>query len=220
VGIAALAAGCGGAVEDGLTSGNETGDAGSGNTGEAGSGNTGEAGSDNGGEAGSGNSGEAGSGNSGVAGSSNGEAGSGNTGEAGSGNSGEAGSGNGQAGSGNTGNCDVSMCDDADVGGFITLPGCCPDNGGGCGLDVSAAEQFIGVSGCIELDQEGRQDDQCPAEVRPAQPPVPETEFPGCCRPNNSCGYWVDMSQYGVPSFGCIDPAAIGGPSVGLPCNY
>jgi hypothetical protein len=215
MGIAALAAGCGGAIEDGLHSGGpdeQGGSGGSSSNDDANDGdeNSGSAGDDSGTDGGTdgGGTGEAGSGSTGVAGS-------GNTGEAGSGNTGGS-----SSGGGTDGQCEVSQCESADVGGFISLPGCCPDNGGGCGLDVSAAEQYAGVTGCIELDQEGHIDPQCPTETRPAQPPIPETEFPGCCRPDNSCGYMVDMSQFGVPSFGCADASVLGGPSVGVPCNY
>ena len=205
VGIAALTAGCGGAVDDGLV--------GNGTLGQGGSGGAGASnGSSDGGDDGISTGGEDG-GNAGTAGSGSG--GSGIAGSGGSGNTAGTGS-----GGGNTGNCDVSTCESVNVFGVMELPGCCPDNGGGCGLDVSAAEQYAGVTGCIELDQEGNIDDGCPTESRPGQQGLPPMDFPGCCRPNNSCGYWVDMSQYSIPSFGCVDPSAVGGPPGGIPCNY
>ena len=64
-------------------------------------------------------------------------------------------------------------------------------------------------AGCQPLAQPGTVDTSCPAS-----PKVPlgstglEIAFPGCCRPDNVCGYQVD----GIPGLlkiglGCIDSA-------------
>lgn len=178
VGIAALAAGCGGAVADGLTGEGNPEPDGSGGTSSSDDGNTDGTDDD--------------SGNTGGTDDEGNTDGTGNTGNTG-----------GAGNTGNTGNCDPSQCESASILGQ-PLAACCPPGGGGCGLDVSPTAQYTGITGCIERDQPGKQDPSCPSESIETGYGAP-LQLSGCCRPTGECGYLVNIPM--APSFGCVDPA-------------
>ena len=103
--------------------------------------------------------------------------------------------------------CGAAACADADLLGFITLPGCCPMNApqDKCGLDLSGVAQFIGVSlGCVELDQAGDLDATCPDQHIDAMGQM--VTLPGCCRPDMLCGNVVDFTMVAPGTdFGCVN---------------
>ena len=72
------------------------------------------------------------------------------------------------------------------------LPPCCTDTNV-CGLDLSAT---AGQPACIERDAPGVEDAACPAAMVGGG----LLTFPGCCRPDGTCGVLVDL----VP-LGCVD---------------
>lgn len=124
----------------------------------------------------------------GTAGTESGTAGTTNVGTAGTG-VGTAGTGVGTAGTTagtGTGNpfppgTGCNNCQDANVGGQLTLASCCAEAAGGgetCGLDLSS----LGMPGCLERDGAGTPDDTCPSSNQQV------ITLPGCCRPDGKCG--------------------------------
>jgi len=121
--------------------------------------------------------------------------------------------------------CGATSCMDfPNVGGLITIPGCCADDmTSACGGTVSGGEIPIcsvitAIScdaGCIELDQPGdltpgpdgmpgTEDDECPS-ITFNVPPSDMSTAPGCCRPDGQCGYLGDFSgDLNGPNFGCV----------------
>jgi hypothetical protein len=92
----------------------------------------------------------------------------------------------------------------------FTIPACCADaKTGQCGLDSSLLALFgpSFTEACQPLAQPGTPDASCPSS---ASTPVTGTglsiTFPGCCRPNHSCGYELNtiagVFQVGL---GCVD---------------
>lgn len=117
--------------------------------------------------------------------------------------------------------CGASLCGDADLLGFITLPGCCPTDAppDKCGLDLTAVAQFIGVSlGCVELAQAGDLDKTCPDQNVSAMGQM--VTLPGCCRPDNLCGNVVDFSQVAPgTNFGCVQGSTFLDGGAAPPCG-
>ncbi len=103
----------------------------------------------------------------------------------------QCGVGGGGAGGGG-GQCVPDQCPPAQVGNFATP--CCAGNA--CGLSVS----LLGPE-CIERDQPGSPDPDCPDQQLMGFP------LQGCCKPNRQCG--VLDSFLGL---GCVDPAQFGAP--------
>lgn len=79
------------------------------------------------------------------------------------------------------------------------LAPCCPATGG-CGVALPGG-MGLGV-GCVPLAAPGRLDPGCPELGRVAGLPL---RFPGCRRPDGSCGYFVNV--FGV-DLGCTDVAS------------
>jgi Mn2+/Fe2+ NRAMP family transporter len=190
--------GCGGSTDDTSPTTSAAGTAGTGTAG-TGTAGTGTAGT---GTAGTGTAGTGTAGMSGGAGTAG--AGGSATAGAGGGTSGMSGA-SGTGGSSSTLMCGTETCMSTTVQ-ILTLDACCPDGTENrCGLDVTAAGQFImGLKGCMELDQPGDLDASCPDFMAMG------VTAAGCCRPEGMCGVVADFSGFGVPSFGCVDPAKIG----------
>ena len=94
--------------------------------------------------------------------------------------------------------CDLGSCDPApSLPVPIPIESCC--DGDKCGLDIAG-------QGCLERDQPGEIDPDCPdvdlSAIFPAPFPLPP--LPGCCRPDGTCGGFED-----TVGFGCfqLDPA-------------
>jgi hypothetical protein len=93
---------------------------------------------------------------------------------------------------------------------YPPIPACCAGpNEDECGLDGSRFEEFGAVfeDPCQPLDQPGEEDTECPSS-----PPVPTDfgmlDFPGCCKPEGTCGYLVN-DAFGLVTLGlgCVDAA-------------
>ena len=85
------------------------------------------------------------------------------------------------------------------VGGLLQTPCCTPS--GACGV--------LNFFTCVELDQPGSIDPNCPSTNLMGFPAA------GCCRPDGKCGY--QDATYG---FGCVDPiqfALPAGPTCSAP---
>lgn len=101
--------------------------------------------------------------------------------------------GGGSGGSGGGGNtCVPADCPPAPIA-QIGTPCCSPNDK--CGLEVS----FIGA-GCIERDQPGTPDPDCPSQS------FSGFNLAGCCRPDGKCG--VRDTFIGL---GCVDITAVTG---------
>ncbi len=143
---------------------------------------------------------------------------------------GSAGSG-AHSGSGNSGNGSVARAGTAGTAGDaivcgskscsgvvlplveLPIPGCCADEAtSSCGLDSSALASFgpMFAETCQPLAQPGTPDDDCPQSTKtPVALPNGGTlalQFPGCCRPNHTCGYQLDTVEglFRV-GLGCVD---------------
>lgn len=120
----------------------------------------------------------------------------------------------GTAGSGaapTTVSCGTATCDSVVIPIVdVTVPGCCADPATSrCGLDSSAlptsGPTFSEV--CQPLAQPGTADTSCPLSPKvPIEFGGVEVQFPGCCRPDHTCGYKLDkiagVIQVGL---GCVD---------------
>ncbi|MCB9585165.1 MAG: hypothetical protein H6718_07190 [Polyangiaceae bacterium] len=147
-------------------------------------------------------------------GGSAGNAGSAGTGAGGSGGSGAAGAGGTGGGGGGSVMCGTENCNDYSILGF-NIPACCPDGiDNQCGVDVSQAEQFIGITGCVQENAPGDLDSSCPAYS-----PVAQLSFPGCCLPSGVCGNVADISAFGGPNMGCVDINAATDAGASQPCG-
>ncbi len=100
--------------------------------------------------------------------------------------------------------CGSKTCQDHDVGGLITLPGCCDElRVDSCGVDLAPAAQLLTVpEGCTELNQPGDPDTSCPAmDFEALGTPV---TFDGCCLPTGMCGVRANLPIGGL-DFGCLN---------------
>jgi hypothetical protein len=94
------------------------------------------------------------------------------------------------------------------VVGFI--PPCCADaKTSQCGLDSSELASFgptFPVT-CQPLGQPGAKDPACPnSPETPVEGTGLSLSFPGCCRPNHTCGYQLDTVGGVIAlGLGCVD---------------
>ena len=90
------------------------------------------------------------------------------------------------------------------------IPGCCADaSTNHCGLDSSVLATVAPIfsEACQPLAQPGTIDASCPVSPKvPLQDSGLTIDFPGCCRPDHTCGYMLD-SIAGVfkVGLGCVD---------------
>ncbi|MEZ4369499.1 MAG: hypothetical protein R3B07_01680 [Polyangiaceae bacterium] len=165
-----------------------------------------------GGTAGTGGSATAGTG--GTGGSTGGTGGTAGSGAAGAGGAGAAGAGGVGGSAGGSVMCGTANCNDYSIFTF-NIPACCPDGvENKCGVDVSQAEQFIGITGCVEENAPGDPDSSCPVFA-----PVAQVSFPGCCLPSGVCGNVLDISSFGGPNMGCVDVNAATDAGASQPCG-
>ena len=94
---------------------------------------------------------------------------------------------------------DVSGCSPCESlnGSLGGVPACCTDDNQ-CGADLSA---LGGSAGCVERDQPGSQDMQCP-EVSIM---MGGFQIPGCCLPSGECGIVIMR----LAPLGCIEPSVV-----------
>ncbi|MGE0325589.1 MAG: hypothetical protein AB7S68_24905 [Polyangiaceae bacterium] len=153
-------------------------------------------------------------GTGGTGGSTGGTGGTAGSGAAGAGGAGAAGAGGG-GGSGGGVECGTENCPSYNIQGFVDIPACCPDGiDNQCGVDVSQAEQFIGITGCMQTNAPGDLDNSCdPFE------PFQGFSFPGCCLPSGTCGNLVDTSGFGGPNMGCVDTNSFTDAGAPKPCG-
>jgi hypothetical protein len=92
-------------------------------------------------------------------------------------------------------------------GDYPPIGACCAGNAV-CGLDGTRFEEY-GVSfddACQPRDQPGEEDDECPSST-PAVTDFGMLDFPGCCKPEGTCGYLVNdafnLVEFGL---GCVLP--------------
>lgn len=109
--------------------------------------------------------------------------------------------------------CGSKTCRDVVIAqADFTIPACCADAAtSSCGLDSTVLAMFGPTfpEACQPLAQPGNKDATCPASP---QSPVAGTAltiaFPGCCRPDNSCGFQLDSIGGLIPlGLGCVDSA-------------
>lgn len=166
---------------------------------------------------GTGGSGGSAAGTGGTSGGSAGTGGAG-TGGGGTGGGGTAGGGTGGGGTGGSGGgveCGTENCPSYNIQGFVDIPACCPDGiENQCGVDVSQAEQFIGITGCMQTDAPGDPDTSCPEFE-----PFTGFAFPGCCLPSGMCGNVVDTTGFGGPNMGCVDTNSFTDAGAPQPCG-
>jgi MYXO-CTERM domain-containing protein len=116
--------------------------------------------------------------------------------------------------------CGNKTCSGWSVGGAISIPACCSgQNQNKCGAFVTDQLASFGLPpGCHEIDQVGKLGCDCPS--LPLDTPIGPIELPGCCREAGStCGVVADLSGYGGPNMGCIDPSVVDGGTAN-PCSY
>lgn len=94
----------------------------------------------------------------------------------------------------------------------FTIPACCADAATNhCGIDSSVLATFGPTfpDACQPLDQPGTLDATCPASPETPLAGTPLTiKFPGCCRPDHTCGYRLDSIGGLIPlGLGCVDSA-------------
>jgi hypothetical protein len=92
---------------------------------------------------------------------------------------------------------------------FVVPPCCSNETTGQCGLDSSALSSFGPTlsESCQPLAQPGTKDATCPDSPMTAAQGL-AISFPGCCRPNHSCGYQLDSVAGLFPlGLGCVDAA-------------
>lgn len=93
----------------------------------------------------------------------------------------------------------------------LPIPGCCADaKSSHCGLDSSGLDSsgmMTFADACQPLDQPGTADVTCPVSPDVPVPSVGLTiNFPGCCRPDHTCGYDLDtLSGLTKLGLGCVD---------------
>lgn len=92
----------------------------------------------------------------------------------------------------------------------FTIPACCSDaETSRCGIDSSVLAMFGPTFSepCQPLDQPGTPDDSCPkSQKTPISGTQLTVEFPGCCRPDHTCGYELDTIGGFIPlGLGCVD---------------
>jgi MYXO-CTERM domain-containing protein len=149
-----------------------------------------------------------------------GAAGAGTAGSAGGG--GTSGSDAGAAGSGGFAgelSCGNKTCTGWSIS-TITIPPCCAGpQQQKCGAFVGDQLAGFGLPpGCHEIEQVGKVGCECPA--LPISTPLGGIDLPGCCREASStCGAMADLSQFGGPDMGCIDPSMVDG-GTSTPCSY
>jgi hypothetical protein len=105
------------------------------------------------------------------------------------GGSGGQGAGSGGAPAGTGGSSGPTECSGAPCTNTAGLEACCTESG-----ECGAFYPSLGVTGCIELDQDGRVDPSCPTLFGMAT---------GCCRPTGFCGAFYTRA------FGCLDVHAL-----------
>jgi hypothetical protein len=117
----------------------------------------------------------------------------------------------------------AESCDSARVGAlgqFVHIDPCCAGAEEACGLNTQFLDQTGATFGesCQPKNQPGELDESCPATAAGSVPfgaiMVPLNPFPGCCRPNGTCGVQVneivvmigpEPSSVGDLSLGCVD---------------
>jgi len=112
--------------------------------------------------------------------------------------------------------CGAETCDSEAVAGLYHINPCCAADSA-CGLDTTflaaVGAQFSEV--CQAHDQPGTDEGSCPAVTGLMVPvqgvPLPLEAFPGCCRPDGTCGVVVNDVRAGFPlatlNLGCVDAA-------------
>jgi hypothetical protein len=135
------------------------------------------------------------------------------------GHSGSGNSGNGaRAGSAGSAAPTPITCGSKSCSGLVipiqsfVVPPCCADaETSHCGLDSSVLATFgpTFAEACQPLAQPGTKDSACPASpATPVEGTGLSLSFPGCCRPNHTCGYQLDTIGGAFPlGLGCVDAA-------------
>ena len=137
-------------------------------------------------------------------------------GKGGAGGSAGAGGSSGSGGSaGSTGDggltCGSNTCTGWKVGGLVNVAPCCAGAAmDKCGAQVdSTIEALTSIpQGCYETEQPGNQECACPRSPEFDNPLEPGTKasFPGCCRSDSTCGYFLDLTSSDGPNIGCTAP--------------
>ena len=92
----------------------------------------------------------------------------------------------------------------------FTIPGCCADaETNHCGLDSSVLAMVAPTfsEACQPLAQPGSADSSCPNSPKVAlQDSGVTIDFPGCCRPDHTCGYQLNSIAGAFKlGLGCVD---------------
>ena len=118
--------------------------------------------------------------------------------------------------------CGGIQCESWNVLELVEAPACCLTQAPGtCGADLGQVASALGSSlqdPCLELDAPGVPDATCNGLdfTNPITGAI-ET-FPGCCKPDGTCGVVADLSiSMSGPNLGCTSPTLIGDPVV--PCG-
>lgn len=104
--------------------------------------------------------------------------------------------------------CGKSICEDIPVPFIGALTACCPKEAmdpDKCGVDITPITAFVPLPpGCMELNQEGKDDPTCPIQTVSAMGNM--IDLPGCCRPNGICGNVANFGGFVAGlDFGCVD---------------
>lgn len=104
--------------------------------------------------------------------------------------------------------CGGQTCDTWKLGGILTLKACCTDSDQCGALSDATIEGVAGVpQGCYELNQPGNVECNCPESPSFTSPiDGEEVAFPGCCRDDGTCGYYLDLTSAEGPNMGCVAP--------------
>jgi len=112
--------------------------------------------------------------------------------------------------------CGTTSCNAVDVVWYPISPCCADAASNHCGLDLSSMSRY-GLKfsdACQPTAQPGSLDANCPNVHGAVGGAYLSINFPGCCRPNHTCGYMVDKIGDSVPpgvtlGIGCVDSAAL-----------
>ena len=112
--------------------------------------------------------------------------------------------------------CGTTSCNAVDVVWYPISPCCADAASNHCGLDLSSMSRY-GLKfsdACQPTAQPGSLDANCPNVHGAVSGAYLSINFPGCCRPNHTCGYMVDKIGDSVPpgvtlGIGCVDSAAL-----------
>jgi hypothetical protein len=112
--------------------------------------------------------------------------------------------------------CGAETCESSAVAGVYHINPCCAADDA-CGLDTTflaaVGAEFSEV--CQPREQPGTDEGFCPEVTGLTVPvqgiPLPLEPFPGCCRPDGTCGVVVDEVRSGFPlatlNLGCVEAA-------------